>query len=68
VVAELEKLGIVAKEAKLVMVPNTTVPVDGNTVTQVLRLMELLEDQDDVNDVFSNVEISDEAMAEAMAD
>lgn len=64
----LEDLGIEAKEAKLTMVPNTLVEVDGKTVAQVLKLMEALEDNEDVQDVFSNVEISDEAMAEAMAD
>jgi transcriptional/translational regulatory protein YebC/TACO1 len=64
----LEDMGIEAKEAKLTMVPNTLVEVDGKTVAQVLKLMEALEDNDDVQDVFSNVEISDEAMAEAMAD
>jgi transcriptional/translational regulatory protein YebC/TACO1 len=34
----------------------------------VLKLMEALEDHDDVQAVYSNVEITDEAMAEALAE
>jgi YebC/PmpR family DNA-binding regulatory protein len=64
----LEDGGIAPKEAKLTMLPKTTVAVDGKQLGQVLRLMEMLEDNDDVQDVYSNVEITDEAMAEAMAE
>lgn len=68
VVTALEEMGIEVKEAKLTMIPKTTLEVDGKTLTQVLKLMEALEDLDDVQDLYSNVEISDEAMAAAMGD
>ena len=37
-----------------------------NTLSSLLRLLEELEDHDDVQDVFSNMNASDEAMAAAM--
>jgi len=64
----LEKMGIVADEAKLTMVPRMQVAVDGKALKTVLNLMEALEENDDVSEVYSNVEISDEAMAEIMAE
>lgn len=68
VVSALEEMGIAAKEATLTMVPKTTIEVDGKQVLSVLKLMEALEENDDVQDVYTNVEIDDEAMAAAMAD
>ena len=68
VVLELEKVGLEPKEAKLVMLPKTTIEVEANVIKSVLALMEALEDNDDVQDVFSNVEITDEAMAAVMGE
>ena len=59
----LEEAGLTAEEAKLTMLPKTTVQVSGKDAAAVLRLMEALEDDDDVQDVFSNFDISDEEMA-----
>jgi len=67
VVQALEGMGIAAKEARQTMVPKTTIEVDAKTLKTVLSLMEALEDYDDVQDVYSSVEITDEAMAELMA-
>ena len=67
VVQALEGMGIEAKEAKLTMLPKSTVEVEESVLGSVLRLMESLEEHDDVQDVYSNVEITDEAMAAAMA-
>jgi YebC/PmpR family DNA-binding regulatory protein len=67
VVQALEGMGISAKEARQTMVPKTTIEVDAKTLKTVLSLMEALEDYDDVQDVYSSVEITDEAMAELMA-
>jgi len=68
VTAALEEMGITVDEAKLVMVPKTMVDADPKTISGVLRLMEALEDHDDVQDVYSNVNITDEAMEAAMAE
>ncbi|OQB39210.1 MAG: putative transcriptional regulatory protein [Candidatus Hydrogenedentes bacterium ADurb.Bin179] len=69
VVAEaLESMGITASEIKLTMEPKTTLDVEGKTLSALLRLLEELEDHDDVQDVFSNMNATDEAMAAAMGD
>jgi transcriptional/translational regulatory protein YebC/TACO1 len=44
------------------MHPKTTVRVDGKQAVQVLRLMEALEDHDDVQAVHANFDIPDEIM------
>ena len=45
------------------MLPQTTIPVDGGEATQVLRLIEALEDLDDVQNVYANFDIPEEVMA-----
>ncbi|MDZ4860746.1 MAG: YebC/PmpR family DNA-binding transcriptional regulator [Candidatus Hydrogenedentes bacterium] len=66
VVGALEKIGIKVEEAKLTMEPKNTVKVDGSNVAAVLRLMESLEDNDDVQEVYANFDISEQDMATAM--
>jgi YebC/PmpR family DNA-binding regulatory protein len=66
--AALGAMGLTVSEAKLTMIPKTTSEVDAKGVGTMLKLMEALEDHDDVQDVFSNVEISDEAMEAALAE
>jgi len=46
-----------------VHLPRSTVQVQGDTAEKVLRLVENLEDNDDVQQVYANFEISDEEMA-----
>jgi len=41
-----------------------TVPVDADTASKVFALIEALEDVDDVQNVFTNIDISDEVLAE----
>jgi len=53
--------------AEVTQLPKTTVPIDRATAPKVLRLVDALEDLDDVQEVFSNFDISDEVMAELMA-
>jgi len=62
----LESMGITPLEVKLTMEPKTTIDVEGKTLSSLLRLLEELEDHDDVQDVFSNMNATDEAMAAAM--
>lgn len=64
----LEGMGITPKEARLTMVPKTTIELEGKALKSLLSLMEMLDDDDDVQEVFNNVELSDEAMAAAMAE
>jgi len=48
---------------KMMFLPRTTVQVSGETAEKVLRLVENLEENDDVQHVYANFEISDEEMA-----
>jgi len=44
------------------MIPQNTVKLDEGKAEQMLRLMEKLEDNDDVQNVYANFDISDEIM------
>jgi len=48
---------------KMAYLPKSTVQVTGDTAGKVLRLVENLEENDDVQHVYTNFEISDEEMA-----
>jgi YebC/PmpR family DNA-binding regulatory protein len=63
----IEKAGIPIANAEVTMVPDNTVPVSGRQAEQVLKLMEALEDNDDVQSVAANFDISDEEMAQISA-
>ena len=58
----LEKAGIKYQGAELTMYPQNTVTVDGKHAEQILRLMELLEDNDDVQHVYANFDIPEDVM------
>lgn len=64
----LEAESIEFTSADLVMVPQQTVELDTSDAKKVLNLIEILEDNDDIQDVFSNFDISDEVMEELAAD
>jgi len=59
----LEEREIVVESAGFEMDPSTTVPLVGKQAQQVVRLMEAFEDNDDVQDVWANFDIDDEALA-----
>jgi transcriptional/translational regulatory protein YebC/TACO1 len=55
-------------EADLVMVPTSTVAVgDVEGAKKVLRLVDSLDDHDDVQNVYANFDITDELLLEASA-
>ncbi|MBW2064911.1 MAG: YebC/PmpR family DNA-binding transcriptional regulator [Deltaproteobacteria bacterium] len=58
--------GIAYSLAEISMIPQTTVKVEGKQATQMLNLLEALEDNDDVSHVYANFDIPDEVM-EAMS-
>jgi YebC/PmpR family DNA-binding regulatory protein len=60
----LEKAGLTIESAERAMVPKTTVTLDTAKSTQVMKMIEKLEDLDDVQNVSTNLELSDELMAE----
>ena len=52
--------------AQLTMRPKTLVEPEADAAIKVIRLVEKLEDLDDVQEVFTNVDISDDVLAAAM--
>lgn len=56
----LEKEGIETKIAQITMVPQTTVSLDGDGADKMMKLLEALEEHDDVQDVYSNFEMPEE--------
>ena len=60
--SELEKALGEAKEVKLAWKPNLTVDMDEKGAGTLLKLIDTLEDDDDVQTVWGNYEISDEVM------
>ncbi len=59
----LRQAGIAIEHAEVSMVPETTVRLEGDQAARMLRLIEELEDHDDVQKVYSNFEISEEELA-----
>lgn len=59
----LDKLGIEAKSAQLERLPLNTVKLDVADAKIALALIESLEDDDDVNEVYHNLEMTDELQA-----
>jgi YebC/PmpR family DNA-binding regulatory protein len=62
--AALEKAKIKAEVTQITRIPNDTIDLDAANGRKILRLMESLDDHDDVQNVSSNFNIPDEAMAE----
>ncbi|HET6323728.1 MAG TPA: YebC/PmpR family DNA-binding transcriptional regulator [Planctomycetaceae bacterium] len=63
----LEAARIPAEVAEIQRVPASTVDLDAQASRRMLKLLEALEDQDDVQSVTANYNIPDEIMAEAMS-
>jgi YebC/PmpR family DNA-binding regulatory protein len=59
----LQKNGLTPVLAEISQVPKAPVDVDAETGKKVLRLMEALDDQEDAQNVYSNVNISEEMVA-----
>lgn len=60
--ARLVENGIEPLRAEISRIPQSTVPVEGKEAEQVLRLMEGLEDHDDVQHVYANFDIDEKVM------
>jgi YebC/PmpR family DNA-binding regulatory protein len=60
----LEKNKVPTVEAKLGMIPANYVKLDDQKSKQMMRLMEMLDDQDDVQNVYTNFDIPEEMMEE----
>ena len=58
----LEAAGFAPESAEVTMVPSTQAELDLDTEQKVVRLIDMLEDLDDVQNVYSNASISDDIM------
>jgi YebC/PmpR family DNA-binding regulatory protein len=59
--------GLEIDSADLVMKPKDSVPVEADQAVKVFRVIEKLEDLDDVQSVYSNLELTDEVFAQVSA-
>lgn len=59
---ELQNNEINIESSEITMLPNTTVKVDGKHAEQLLKLMDKLDDHDDVQNVYSDFDIPEEVM------
>jgi YebC/PmpR family DNA-binding regulatory protein len=67
VLAAIKKAGIEPVEAEVDKYADNSVSLEGAKAQQMLKLMEALEDHDDVQNVWANFQISDKEMEEAAA-
>lgn len=61
----LEDAGVPMDAAEVTMLPQTYVKLEGKEATQMLKLMETLEDSDDIQNVYANFDIPDEILSAA---
>jgi len=52
--------------AEITMLPQTTTAIEGKNAEQLMKLIDKLEDNDDVQNVYANFDISDEEMSQIM--
>lgn len=61
----LREKGIEWEDAELAMIPKTEVRVEGPDAVQLVKLLDLLEELDDVQKVYTNADIDEESLASA---
>ena len=59
----IENSGLKVQSAQLTRIPQNTVNVEEKNCKSLLRLMDMLEDHDDIQKVYSNFDITDELMS-----
>jgi YebC/PmpR family DNA-binding regulatory protein len=60
---KLEELEIETESAKLERIPNNTETLDVESAKKVLKLIDVIEEDDDVQEVYHNLEMTDELVA-----
>jgi transcriptional/translational regulatory protein YebC/TACO1 len=59
----IKDAGMEVEEASMVYEPNNAIDLTESDALQVMRVIDVIEDLDDVQNVYSTLEISDEAIA-----
>ena len=67
VLTAVKAKGIQPETAEISMIPQTYVKVEGKAVQQVVKLMEALDEHDDVQHVYGNFDIAESELAEAVS-
>ena len=60
----LDAAGFSSEEAEVSMIPSTTTSLDLDNAQKVIQLIDMLEDLDDVQNVYSNADIPDDVLAQ----
>ena len=63
----LEEQGLKSLSAEVTMIPQNLNPVAGNQAESLLKMIDVLEDNDDVQNVYANFDISDEEMEQILS-
>ena len=58
----IQSAGLNFEAAEVTMIPQSSVRIEGREAEHMIRLMEALEDSDDVQNVYSNFDVSEELM------
>jgi YebC/PmpR family DNA-binding regulatory protein len=58
----IDGAGLKYENAEVTMIPQNSVKIEGKEAEHMIRLMEALEDSDDVQNVYSNFDVSEELM------
>ena len=60
----LQDAGLDYDSAEASFIPSVTVPLEAEGAAKIFRLLEALDDSDDVQNVYANFDVSDEVMAQ----
>ena len=60
----MTEAGLAPEQAEVTMHPATTSSLEADDAGKMVRLLDMLEDLDDVQQVYSNADISDDLMAQ----
>lgn len=58
----IQEAGLSFETAEITMIPQNSVKIEGREAESMIRLMEALEDSDDVQNVYSNFDVSEDLM------
>ncbi len=60
----LKQQGVTIERAEATLVPKTTVPLAGREAEKIIKFIEKLDDQEDVQEVFANFDVPEELLAQ----
>ena len=64
VLEAIKAKGVEPISAEIAMIPQNTIKLEGSSASQMLKLYDALDDNDDVQSIFSNFEMDDAAMGQ----